>query len=110
MTEQPNPSPAEEPETRDDLSGEAAENDLRPARRVVVAEDETLIRLDIVEMLQDGLAGIKALAAAGGLGEALQAVFDVLRKAQSQHSGILHLLYMYSMTFTHDRGLSRLPG
>ena len=62
MTEQPNPSPAEEPETRDDLSGEAAENDLRPARRVVVAEDETLIRLDIVEMLQD--AGYEVVAEA----------------------------------------------
>ena len=62
MTEQPNPSPAEEPETRDDLSGEAAENDLRPARRVVVAEDETLIRLDIVEMLQD--AGYAVVAEA----------------------------------------------
>lgn len=62
MTEQPNPSPAEEPETRDDLSGEAAERDLRPARRVVVAEDETLIRLDIVEMLQD--AGYEVVAEA----------------------------------------------
>ena len=62
MTEQPNPSPAEEPETRDDLSGEAAENDLRPARRVVVAEDETLIRLDIVEMLRD--AGYEVVAEA----------------------------------------------
>jgi len=62
VTEQPNPSPAEEPETRDDLSGEAAENDLRPARRVVVAEDETLIRLDIVEMLQD--AGYEVVAEA----------------------------------------------
>ena len=62
MTEQPNPSQAEEPETRDDLSGEAAENDLRPARRVVVAEDETLIRLDIVEMLQD--AGYEVVAEA----------------------------------------------
>lgn len=62
MTEQPNPSPAEEPETRDDLSGEAAENGLRPARRVVVAEDETLIRLDIVEMLQD--AGYEVVAEA----------------------------------------------
>ena len=46
----------------DDLSGEAAENDLRPARRVVVAEDETLIRLDIVEMLQD--AGYEVVAEA----------------------------------------------
>ena len=62
MTEQPKPSPAEEPETRDDLSGEAAENGLRPARRVVVAEDETLIRLDIVEMLQD--AGYEVVAEA----------------------------------------------
>ena len=62
MTEQPNPSPAEEPETRDDLSGEAAESDLRPARRVVVAEDETLIRLDIVEMLRD--AGYDVVAEA----------------------------------------------
>ena len=62
MTEQPNPAPAEEPETRDDLSGESAENDLRPARRVVVAEDETLIRLDIVEMLRD--AGYEVVAEA----------------------------------------------
>lgn len=62
MTEQPNPSPAEEPETRDDLSGEAAGSDLRPARRVVVAEDETLIRLDIVEMLRD--AGYEVVAEA----------------------------------------------
>ena len=62
MTEQPNPAPAEEPEARDDLSGESAENDLRPARRVVVAEDETLIRLDIVEMLQD--AGYEVVAEA----------------------------------------------
>jgi response regulator NasT len=62
VTEQPNPSPAEEPETRDDPSGEAAERDLRPARRVVVAEDETLIRLDIVEMLQD--AGYEVVAEA----------------------------------------------
>ncbi|MCC5781741.1 MULTISPECIES: ANTAR domain-containing response regulator [Kocuria] len=44
------------------MSGEAAENDLRPARRVVVAEDETLIRLDIVEMLQD--AGYEVVAEA----------------------------------------------
>ncbi len=62
MTEQPNPAPAEEPEARDDLSGESAENDLRPARRVVVAEDETLIRLDIVEMLRD--AGYDVVAEA----------------------------------------------
>ncbi|WP_426119626.1 ANTAR domain-containing response regulator [Kocuria sp. LHG3120] len=44
------------------MSGEAAESDLRPARRVVVAEDETLIRLDIVEMLQD--AGYEVVAEA----------------------------------------------
>ncbi len=62
MTEQPNPSPAEEPEARDDVLDEAAENDLRPARRVVVAEDETLIRLDIVEMLRD--AGYEVVAEA----------------------------------------------
>ncbi|GAB2599377.1 response regulator [Kocuria himachalensis] len=62
MTEQPNPAPAEEPEAWDDLSGESAENDLRPARRVVVAEDETLIRLDIVEMLRD--AGYEVVAEA----------------------------------------------
>jgi response regulator NasT len=62
VTEQPNPAPAEEPEARDDLSGESAENDLRPARRVVVAEDETLIRLDIVEMLRD--AGYDVVAEA----------------------------------------------
>ncbi|MEX5260163.1 UNVERIFIED_CONTAM: response regulator [Kocuria sp. CPCC 205274] len=35
---------------------------MRPARRVVVAEDETLIRLDIVEMLQD--AGYEVVAEA----------------------------------------------
>ncbi|MFF0988549.1 ANTAR domain-containing response regulator [Kocuria nitroreducens] len=40
----------------------AAESDLRPARRVVVAEDETLIRLDIVEMLRD--AGYEVVAEA----------------------------------------------
>ncbi|MEX5235675.1 ANTAR domain-containing response regulator [Kocuria arenosa] len=44
------------------MSGESAENDLRPARRVVVAEDETLIRLDIVEMLRD--AGYEVVAEA----------------------------------------------
>ncbi|GAA1751758.1 response regulator [Kocuria aegyptia] len=53
MTEQPKPSPAEAPEAQDDLPADAGDNDLRPARRVVVAEDETLIRLDIVEMLRD---------------------------------------------------------
>ncbi|KUG60977.1 response regulator [Kocuria sp. CPCC 205292] len=35
---------------------------MRPARRVVVAEDETLIRLDIVEMLRD--AGYEVVAEA----------------------------------------------
>ncbi|WP_344120325.1 ANTAR domain-containing response regulator [Kocuria aegyptia] len=35
------------------MPADAGDNDLRPARRVVVAEDETLIRLDIVEMLRD---------------------------------------------------------
>ncbi|MFE7631799.1 ANTAR domain-containing response regulator [Kocuria sp. NPDC057446] len=39
-----------------------AENDLHPPRRVVVAEDETLIRLDIVEMLRD--AGYEVVAEA----------------------------------------------
>lgn len=63
MTEQPNPSPAEEPEVViDDLPEEAEESGLRTARRVVVAEDETLIRLDIVEMLQD--AGYEVVAEA----------------------------------------------
>ncbi|MFI7581951.1 response regulator [Kocuria kalidii] len=46
----------------DDLPEEAAESGLRTARRVVVAEDETLIRLDIVEMLQD--AGYEVVAEA----------------------------------------------
>ncbi|MFI7582500.1 ANTAR domain-containing response regulator [Kocuria sp. M1N1S27] len=46
----------------DDLPEEAAESGLRAARRVVVAEDETLIRLDIVEMLQD--AGYEVVAEA----------------------------------------------
>lgn len=62
MTEQPNPSPAGDPQARDDLTAEAAASDLRPARRVVVAEDETLIRLDIVEMLRD--AGYDVVAEA----------------------------------------------
>lgn len=63
MTEQPNPSPAEEPEVViDDLPEEAEESGLRTARRVVVAEDETLIRLDIVEMLRD--AGYEVVAEA----------------------------------------------
>ncbi|MEX5294796.1 response regulator [Kocuria sp. CPCC 205268] len=38
------------------------QDDLSPARRVVVAEDETLIRLDIVEMLRD--AGYEVVAEA----------------------------------------------
>ncbi|MFI7495124.1 ANTAR domain-containing response regulator [Kocuria sp. M4R2S49] len=46
----------------DDLPDEAAGSDPRPARRVVVAEDETLIRLDIVEMLRD--AGYEVVAEA----------------------------------------------
>ena len=63
MTEQPNPSPAEDPGIRaEDLAADAAGNELRPARRVVVAEDETLIRLDIVEMLRD--AGYEVVAEA----------------------------------------------
>ncbi len=65
MTEQPNPAPAEEPEAREDLAdqpGGTVQDDLSPARRVVVAEDETLIRLDIVEMLRD--AGYEVVAEA----------------------------------------------
>ncbi|GEO96321.1 transcriptional regulator [Kocuria turfanensis] len=63
MTEQPKPAPAEEPEDRDSaLPGEDAGSSLRPPRRVVVAEDETLIRLDIVEML--GEAGYDVVAEA----------------------------------------------
>lgn len=66
MTEQPNPTPAEDPATRGDLPAGTAENeaesDLHPPRRVVVAEDETLIRLDIVEMLRD--AGYEVVAEA----------------------------------------------
>ncbi len=63
MTEQPKPAPAEEPEDRDRaLPGEDAGTSLRPRRRVVVAEDETLIRLDIVEML--GEAGYDVVAEA----------------------------------------------
>ena len=63
MTEQPNPAPAEDTEPRADVLPE--ENDtsgLRPARRVVVAEDEALIRLDIVEMLRE--AGYDVVAEA----------------------------------------------
>ena len=63
MTEQPNPVPAEEPEARDGVLPEEGTGPAPgPSRRVVVAEDETLIRLDIVEMLQD--AGYAVVAEA----------------------------------------------
>jgi AmiR/NasT family two-component response regulator len=63
VTEQPNPSPVEEPEAEDSaFPGEDAGTSLRPPRRVVVAEDETLIRLDIVEMLRE--AGYDVVAEA----------------------------------------------
>jgi two-component system, response regulator PdtaR len=42
----------------------------RPARRVVVAEDEALIRLDVVEMLRDG--GFDVVGEAGDGEEAVQ--------------------------------------
>ena len=63
MTEQPNPSPVEgtEPGT-DDLPEETETSGRRAARRVVVAEDEALIRLDIVEMLRE--AGYDVVAEA----------------------------------------------
>ena len=61
MTEQPNPVPAEEPEARDGVLPEEGAGSA-PSRRVVVAEDETLIRLDIVEML--GEAGYEVVAEA----------------------------------------------
>jgi AmiR/NasT family two-component response regulator len=62
VTEQPNPTPAEGAEeaavtwTAEEGAG------LRTPRRVVVAEDETLIRLDIVEMLRE--AGYQVVAEA----------------------------------------------
>ena len=63
MTEQPNPSPAEDTEVGGGTApAEAAGSALRRARRVVVAEDEALIRLDIVEML--GEAGYDVVAEA----------------------------------------------
>jgi AmiR/NasT family two-component response regulator len=64
VTEQPNPSPVEGTEPRADevLPEETETSGLRPARRVVVAEDEALIRLDIVEMLRE--AGYDVVAEA----------------------------------------------
>jgi len=61
VTEQPNTSPAEGTEAPDGAApGEST--GLRPARRVVVAEDEALIRLDVVEMLRE--AGYDVVAEA----------------------------------------------
>ena len=61
MTEQPNTSPADATEPLDAAAPEEGAG-LRPARRVVVAEDEALIRLDIVEMLRE--AGYDVVAEA----------------------------------------------
>lgn len=63
MTEQPNPTPPAgpgAPEGTEPAPGTA--EGARPARRVVVAEDEALIRLDIVEMLRE--AGYDVVAEA----------------------------------------------
>jgi two-component system, response regulator PdtaR len=61
VTEQPNTSPADATEPLDAAAPEEGAG-LRPARRVVVAEDEALIRLDIVEMLRE--AGYDVVAEA----------------------------------------------
>ena len=63
MTDQPNPTPAQGTEPPESAAPEeTAATGLQAARRVVVAEDETLIRLDIVEMLRD--AGYEVVAEA----------------------------------------------
>ena len=63
MTEQPRPTPAESTGAEGDAAPEQlAQSALRPVRRVVVAEDEALIRLDVVEMLHE--AGYEVVAEA----------------------------------------------